>query len=123
MQNYFPEDELECQHCGEYLFDENFLNTLNKIREECDFPLPISSGYRCKEHPIEAAKAAQGRPYGAHTTGKAVDVKVSGERALRLIEVALAHGVKRIGLNQKGSSRFIHLDVCDDLPTPALWTY
>ena len=63
---------------------------------------------------------------GAHSTGKAVDIAVSGEKALELIRVAQAHGIKRIGVQQSGTGRFIHLDVCteeDGFPTPAIWSY
>ena len=33
----------------------------------------------------------------------ALDIAVSGERALKVIELALAASVKRIGVNQKGA--------------------
>ncbi len=118
--NYFTKKELSCQHCGEYRFDGDFLNILNSIREECNFPFIISSGYRCPEHPIEKRKT---KP-GAHSSAKAVDIAVDHERALKVLEVALKHGVKRIGVNQKGNARFIHLDVADDeFPSPAIWSY
>ena len=105
------------------VFDEAALAKFNAIREECGFPLPVTSAYRCVEHPIEARKIEQGRPRGAHTYGKALDLAVTGERALKLIEVSLRHGAKRIGVNQKGNGRFIHVDFCDELPNPALWSY
>lgn len=123
MSNYFTEEELSCSCCGENLFDEVALAKFNAIREECGFPLPVTSAYRCVEHPIEARKIEQGRPRGAHTYGKALDLAVTGERALKLIEVSLRHGAKRIGVNQKGNGRFIHVDFCDELPNPALWSY
>lgn len=103
------------------MFDATFRELLDDIRVACGFPLPITSGYRCPHHPIELAKDEP----GAHASGQAVDIQVSGERALRLIEVALAHGITRVGINQKGphTHRFIHLDICPDLPSPAIWTY
>jgi hypothetical protein len=42
---------------------------------------------------------------------------------LRLIDLAQQAGIQRIGVNQKGNGRFIHLDVCDDRPSPAIWSY
>ena len=54
---------------------------------------------------------------------ESIDIAVSGERALRLIELALAAGIKRIGANQKGAARSIHLDVCDDKTSPAICSY
>ena len=69
--NYFSEDELRCQHSGEYKFDKTVLKILNAIRKEFG-PMPVTSGYRCPEHPIEARKDR----VGAHTTGKAVDLSL-----------------------------------------------
>jgi len=122
--SYFSDDELRCQcGCGELVFNADVRDTLNVMREKLGFPLPVTSGYRCPQHPIEAAKVANGRPLGAHTTGRAVDVGVRGERAVRLIQSALEHGCVRIGVAQKGQEgRFVHLDWCDDRPT-ALWSY
>jgi len=119
--SYFSFDELKCKHCGGLVFDEDFKRTLDNIRRDCGFPLPVSSGYRCPDHPIEIAKDEP----GAHCSGKAVDIKVSGEKALKLVEVALRHGVKRIGVSQKGdhSKRFVHLDNELDLPNPTIWSY
>ena len=117
---FFTEEELECQHCGARNFDPEFLQLVSQIREDAGFAFPVSSGYRCPEHPIEAKK--KNGP-GAHSTGKAIDIAVSGERALKVNELALAAGVKRIGVNQKGAHRFIHLDVCDDKTSPTIWSY
>ena len=123
MKSYFSDAELSCSCCNVYHFYPEFLYILNVIREECGFPLPVTSGYRCNKHPAEAAKKASGRPYGAHNRGLAVDIGVSHERAHRLIEVALAQGIPRIGINQKGEGRFIHLDIDPSLPTPTIWSY
>jgi len=118
--NYFTKEELSCQHCGAYKFDEEFLKVLNNIRHECNFPFVISSGYRCIEHPIEASKSRA----GAHTTGCAVDIAVRDDKALKVLEVAIKHNIKRIGVNQKGKGRFIHLDMAEEeYPSPAIWSY
>ena len=120
--NYFKPKELACKHTGKEGFDEDFLKTLNAIREECGFSFALSSAYRSPEHPIEARKEV----LGAHTTGKAVDILASGEKALEIVRVAQKHGIQRIGIQQKGSGRFIHLDGCtedDGFPCPAMWSY
>lgn len=116
--SYFSEQELACQHCGEYKFDEGVLKILNAIRREYG-PMPVTSGYRCPQHPIEAAKTR----LGAHTTGKAVDIGVDRDRAYRLLEVALAHGCPRVGVNQRAEGRFIHLDWDYERPYPTIWSY
>jgi len=121
-KNYFKPKELACRHTGEEGFDPDFLKTLNAIREECGFSFALSSAYRSPEQPIEARKEVK----GAHTHGKAVDILASGENALEIIRVAQKHGIQRIGIQQKGSGRFIHLDGCtedDGFPCPAIWSY
>ena len=40
---------------------------------------------------------------------KAVDIRVRGQDALKLIEVALKNGITGLGVKQHGESRFIHL--------------
>ena len=121
-KNYFKAKELKCKATGEEGIDPDFLELLNKIRHECGFSFPLSSAYRSPQHPIEARK----NTLGSHTHGKAVDVICSGAKALEVIRVAQKHGVKRIGIQQKGQSRFIHLDVCtveDGFSSPAMWSY
>jgi len=127
--SYFSEDELRCKcGCGEYKFDDEALSKLNDIRRDFGRPLTVTSGYRCSKHPIEAKKAVSRKgnytgSYGAHNEGKAVDLAVDRADALKLLKIALRHGVERIGVNQKGSSRFIHLDWSKDLPSPTIWSY
>ena len=125
---YFTAQEFMCK-CGEcntppiHLMDEDFVRLLDELRGELGFPFVITSGYRCSDHPIEARKAAP----GAHTTGQAADIAVHGERAHKLVQAALAKGVPRIGVAQKGDidTRFIHLDICDDgrRSSPWIWSY
>ena len=118
--SYFSQDELRCKcGCGEYKFDDEALDKLNDIRRDFGRPITVTSGYRCSKHPIEAAKATG----GAHTEGKAVDLAVDRADALKLLKIALRHGVQRVGVNQKGSNRFIHLDWSTDLTSPTIWSY
>lgn len=119
VSGYFSKDELSCSCCGRYKFDPQFLIILNAIREQVG-PMPVSSGYRCPDHPIESRKA---NGPGEHSTGMAVDIAVSGDRAHKLLEVAMKYRIPRIGVNQKGSARFIHLGVNEDLPNPTVWSY
>ena len=121
-KNYFKPKEFACRHTGDQGFDPDFLKTLNAIREECGFSFALSSAYRSPEHPMEASKEVK----GAHTHGKAVDILATGENALEIIRVAQKHGIQRIGIQQKGSGRFIHLDACteeDGFPCPSIWSY
>lgn len=101
--------------------DDFFMEQIVHLREELGFGFVVTSSYRCPDHPVEARKSSP----GAHTTGKAMDIKVSGKRALLLLEAALRRGFIGIGVNQKGdhSQRFIHLDMWNEGPRPAVWSY
>lgn len=113
---YFTEAEFKCKHCGKCEMDQTFLDKINKLREEYGQSLVVTSGYRCSEHPIERSKVTT----GMHTTGKAADFAVDGANAQKLLMLALQQGFTGIGVQQKGSGRFIHLDTRD---RPALWSY
>jgi zinc D-Ala-D-Ala carboxypeptidase len=84
-----------------------------------DSPLFSRQPIAAADHPIEKRKD---KP-GSHSTGRAVDVAVTGEQALKVIEAALEMGFARVGVNQKGSGRFIHLDKAHGFPAPAIWSY
>ena len=51
---------------------------------------------------------------------------MSREDALKLLELAIKLGFTGFGINQKGSSRFIHLDTLENSsarPRPTIWSY
>lgn len=117
----FSEKEFACKHSGLCRMDPEFLEKLQLMRTALDFPLPVNSGYRHPTHPIEIAKAEPGE----HSTGKAADIGIYGERAYKLLALAPGFGFTRIGVQQKGpnSSRYIHLGTSKDFPNPAIWSY
>ena len=98
-----------------------FMSKLQELRLNFNRPLIITSGYRDLTHPIEAAKESRGE----HSYGCAADIAIRGTEALRLVALAYDMGFRRIGINQKGSGRFIHLGMGDKLAqfSPALWSY
>jgi len=121
---YFTEDELKCQHCGSKGMDKDFMDKVEDLRHALGFAFKVNSAYRCKDHPIEAPKEAP----GAHTTGKAIDIQVSGSNAHRLLDAALRAGFSGIGVSQRGShaTRFLHLDKASNSegrPRPGVWSY
>jgi hypothetical protein len=125
---YFTIDEMVCQHTGFLGYDARFMDSLISLREKCGFGFPVTSYFRHPTHPIESAKIKAGKKNGGtHTTGKAIDIGVDRERAFILIKVALDMGCfTGIGINQKGNSRFIHLDTCttqDGFARPTIWSY
>jgi uncharacterized protein YcbK (DUF882 family) len=114
---YFTQAEFKCKHCGKCEMNQEFLDKINKLREEYGQSLVVTSGYRCPEHPAERIKVGRS---GMHTTGKAADFAVEGTNAQRLLMLALQLGFTGIGVQQKGAGRFIHLDTRE---TPAIWSY
>ncbi len=122
-KNFTPK-ELACKHCGAEGIKPEMMDILQSIRTELDKPIFLSSGFRCVKHPVEQEKAKPGE----HTYGFAVDILCHSDRALKLLQMAQARGVNRIGIHQKGNfnGRFIHLGIADkyNLAFPvALWTY
>lgn len=116
----FSEAEFRCKHTGLCVMQTEFMDKLQAIRTEYGKPMIISSGYRHPTHPVEAGKKTPGE----HTMGTCCDVAVSGADAVRLLRIALNHGITRVGVQQKGSGRFLHLGIGGGgLPNPAIWSY
>jgi uncharacterized protein YcbK (DUF882 family) len=119
MTPNFADAELACKcGCG-MLPDQDFMDKVEQLRTTLGFPLPVTSAARCPAH--NAAVSATGRA-GPHTTGRAIDIGVRGDRAVALIKAALNLGFTGIGIAQKGNSRFIHLDDLQE-GRPTIWSY
>ena len=100
---------------GEKFIDKEFLAELDEIREECGFAFQITSGYRSEEHNAEVG----GKKNSEHKEGKAADIFcISSFRRKRIIEVALAHHIPRIGVKKD----CVHLGSSRTLPE-GVWTY
>lgn len=118
----FTADEFKCSHCGANEMKPEFMDRLQQLRTAYNKPMKITSGYRCPKHPIEVAK---GKP-GAHASGMAADIGVQGAESHRLLQLALELGFTGIGVQQKGTGRFLHLDLIPtsiDFPRPTVWSY
>ena len=118
---FFKPHEFVCSHCGAEHMQKDTVLRLDLLRERLNTPLILSSAYRCPEHPIEKAKT---KP-GVHSTGHAIDIACNGELAYRILTHAPSIGFNRIGVNQKGSGRFIHLDdyVGSEFVRMTVWSY
>lgn len=120
---YFHPLEFDCKHCGANKMDAAFLAELDELRHRCGFPLIVTSGYRCPDHNERVSKSGR---TGPHTTGRAADFAVSHDKAYKLIKVAQEMGFTGIGVQQKGSGRFIHVDNLPNAPgqpRPTVWSY
>ena len=123
----FSPNEFRCKHCvtaqwgaNDLIISEQLMDVMQSLRDEYDRPMTITSGYRCPLHPVEERKETP----GVHSTGMACDVGVSGKDAYDLLKLVCADDrVKGIGVNQKGSKRFIHIDVKEESPRPNVWSY
>jgi zinc D-Ala-D-Ala carboxypeptidase len=125
-KRYFKRYEFLCSYCGTEKMEESFVSLLDELRAALGFPMIVSSGYRCPEHPLEVVKVEP----GTHTTGIASDIRVYGERAYNLVRLAIGMGFRGLGVDQfvrtPYANRFIHLDTFagDDVhPRPRTWSY
>lgn len=119
LYHNFKASEFDCSHCGKNEMKPEFISRLQALRMAYGKPMRITSGYRCPQHPIEAKKAAP----GAHASGCAADVGIEGADAHRLLKLALELNFTGIGVQQKGTGRFIHLDTLNTGVRPTVWSY
>lgn len=115
----FELHEFECKHCRENKINHRTVDRLQRLRTLLGFPLVVTSGYRCPVH--NAAVSTTGAT-GPHTTGQAIDVAVRGPNALKVVVAAVGVGFTGIGVQQKGATRFIHLDDLTE-GRPTIWSY
>ena len=117
---YFKRAEFGCKcGCGTNEISNALVDWLDMVRHACDFPLIVTSGYRCPDYDTEISGA------GVHPTGLAADLAVSGKRCHKLVKVAMRWNVSGLGQKQHGphAERFVHLDLLDTEPRPWVWTY
>ena len=124
---HFSHAELACRcGCGRADMDPDFMQKLEAVRRMVDQPMAVSSAFRCPEH--NQAVSSTGAD-GPHTTGRAIDIRVSGHQAHRVLAFALRHGMSGVGVKQHGnhSARFLHMDDLEDDETPGprpwIWSY
>lgn len=117
----FTAAEFDCQETGENNMQHEFIQKLQKLRSEFGKPIVISSGFRSVKHSMEKKKT---KP-GVHSSGYAADITISRGDAHELLRLAFLIGFSGIGVQQKGSGRFLHLDDAPaaDWPRPMIWSY
>jgi uncharacterized protein YcbK (DUF882 family) len=120
----FSREELKCSFSGECEIEEDALEKLQALRDEWGKPIKLSSAYRSAENPRERTKkTGPGYHHGVNGNGgQAFDVLIAGEDVPPFIALAIKHGFRGIGVNQKGewNQRFIHIDTRDKY---ACWSY
>lgn len=125
---YFAPREFACNcGCGGGFKDMHapFMAKLDMLRHEFGAPIILTSAYRCRIHNDRVSSTGL---TGPHTTGRAVDIRISGEPAYQLLRLAIqSFRFTGVGVKQTGrhSSRFIHLDHCtpSQAARPMIWSY
>lgn len=123
MTEHFSDSELACKcGCG-MLPAKDFMEKVEALRRSLGFPMAVTSAARCPDH--NAKVSGTGRT-GPHTTGRAIDLAVSGSKAYAVVSSATFMGFTGIGVSQKGGGRFIHIDDIPNgpaSPRPYVWSY
>ena len=114
----FKKLEFDCKSTGENNMQHEFMEKLQAIRIEYGKPMSITSGFRSKKHPIEAKKTNSN---GDHTQGFCADIACENSTdRFRLVQLALKHGITRIGI----AKTFLHLGIGGvGLPNNVIWEY
>lgn len=114
----FMRAEFNCRHTGRNEMKHEFMEVLQRIRDDLGRPMQITSGYRHHTHPVEARK---GHTTGEHTRGTCADIACADSRMrYELVTLALKHGVTRIGI----AKTFVHLGIGGEgLPVRVIWEY
>jgi uncharacterized protein YcbK (DUF882 family) len=121
--NFTPE-EMRCRGTGRLIVDRDFMDRLQTLRDLLGFALPVTSGYRTPDYNAQVSTTGHAGP---HTTGRAADIAIYGERGFLLLARVKKLGFTGLGVKQHGPHvlRFIHLDdLADgDRPRPTIWSY
>jgi len=107
-----------CGLCGKNIknMDGNFLEVLDKVREQAGIPFKITSSIRCATH----NKRVGGSPFSAHKKGLAVDIACdSGVDRFKIIKAACCYNLNRIGIGKD----FVHLDADGSKEQNVIWIY
>jgi len=102
--------------------DDVFMDKIEHLRLDARFPFIVTSAYRCPDYNDRISSTGRDGP---HTTGRAIDIRISGKKAWALLDVASFYKMTGIGISQKGdhNSRFIHLDNLTGDTRPWVWSY
>lgn len=115
-KNYFSKQEQACKCCRQGEFDKNFLEKLNKAREQAGIPFVINSGYRCEKHNKEVG----GSNTSSHLKGIATDIRCDdSNKRFNIVVALLEAGFTRIGIGKN----FIHVDDDKEKAQGVIWLY
>jgi hypothetical protein len=55
----FKLSEVCCKHCGAHAMKRDFISLVQEFRDFLGAPVVITSGYRCRLHPVGSAPPSQ----------------------------------------------------------------
>lgn len=122
----FSKSEIRCKcGCGLDSIDPILMEMAQAVRDECGFPIIITSGCRCVKH--NKSKLVGGKADSAHLPNKqgvcqALDIAfTSGAQLYAIMNAAFNAGFQRIGINF--AKNFIHVDVDKSKPRNTIFRY
>ena len=121
LTDNFSRYEFKCHHCAREGVDLQLVIKLQILRDTINRPIIVTSGYRCHDHPIEAAKYYEDpkRTPGGHELGFAADI-----RGLDILFEDFVYAVQTsnlfTGIGVDRERHFVHVDIKN---REAAWTY
>ena len=124
MYEFFADHEFERIGSDPSKMSPTTMGKLVELRRALGEPLGLNSAWRS----VSKNTKAGGAKNSPHLYGKAVDLRVHGDTAFRVVTMAEQFGFTGIGVRQKGpvASRFLHLDDMEFSDThyrPTIWSY
>lgn len=89
------------------------LKVIQQLSRKQGSKIHVNSGFRT----VAKNTAVGGAGHSAHLDGDAADL--AAENPIMMAYAAWQLGIRRIGVG----ARYIHIDVSDHLPSPAIWVY
>ena len=113
---FFPNSELACKTTGHAEMHEPFMRLLVAYRLILGRALPVTSGFRSREH----NRKVKGASNSAHLFGCAVDIATANLDVYQLVSLATDLGFTGIHVKNHGprDKRFIHLDYITGADVP-----
>ena len=99
---FFKLEDFDCKETGENKMDVEFIKALDYLRQVCNFPFIVTSGFRSESHSAEKRKSKG----GTHTMGIAADIRVSGGAQ----RMAIVKHASALGMSVGVAKTFVHVD-------------
>lgn len=116
----FSSVEFECNcsytDCVEQKMSKSLIAKLQTVREEVNFPLKITSAFRCRKYQAHLSKSGLQTAKGTstHELGHAVDVKPAVSTTVHFKEMFIALEEQFMAIGD-ASPKFVHCDLRSDV--------